>query len=111
MLPLVDTNVLSELARRKPSPGVLKWARRTWHVALSSITVEELRFGLAWRPRPRVEAWLHRFLEQQAATTPTCSLPTGEPGPRILSRRPPRRPVPAGFPGPPFCDASSASTH
>ena len=52
---LVDTNVLSELWRVAPDPGVLSWvdaqAMETLH--LSAITVAELRFGVASMPEGR----------------------------------------------------------
>jgi toxin FitB len=63
--PLVDTNVVSELARPRPNAGVVRWAESTSAIALSVITVEELFFGLAWRPNPRVASWLSRFLDER----------------------------------------------
>jgi predicted nucleic acid-binding protein len=65
MGPLVDTNVLGELARPRPDPGVLAWAGRERSIRLSAVTVEEIEFGLAWRPNPRVEAWIHAFLAER----------------------------------------------
>ena len=59
--PLVDTNVLSELAGRQPNPGVLRWAAALSTIAVSVVTIEEVRFGLAWRPNPRVGAWFEAF--------------------------------------------------
>jgi predicted nucleic acid-binding protein len=51
---LVDTNVLSELTRRAPDPGVLEWAARLSRVYLSVVSLEEICFGLSWKPNPRV---------------------------------------------------------
>lgn len=59
---LWDTNIVSELARPEPHPGVLLWAQREEALAISVVTVEELTYGLSWRPRPRISAWLERFL-------------------------------------------------
>ncbi len=59
---LVDTNVLSELVRRKPDAGVLEWAQGIRHIALSVITIEEISFGLAWKPVPRIQSWFEEFL-------------------------------------------------
>jgi predicted nucleic acid-binding protein len=52
---LIDTNVLSELFRPRPNRGVLKWAQDVEEVALSVISVEEIFYGLSWRPKPRLE--------------------------------------------------------
>lgn len=59
---LADTNVISELARPQPNAGVMAWARTITSVALSVITLEEIFFGLTWKPNPRVQAWLEKFL-------------------------------------------------
>lgn len=59
---LVDTNVIGELARPRPNPGVLAWAARTHTVALSVVTVEEVLFGLGRRPLPRLRTWFDEFL-------------------------------------------------
>ncbi len=70
---LVDTNVLSELARPEPAPGVLEWASAVRTVALSVVTVEELYYGLAWKPRPQVRAWLEAFLEEHCEVVPVTA--------------------------------------
>lgn len=59
---LVDTNVISELCRKRPDAGVLDWARTQSVIALSAITVEEIAFGLAWRPNPVLQTWFDREL-------------------------------------------------
>jgi toxin FitB len=61
---LVDTNILSELARPRPNDRVVAWARTVVKVALSVITLEEIQFGLAWKPNPRVQAWFDRFVSE-----------------------------------------------
>jgi hypothetical protein len=68
---LLDTNVLSELVRRKPDAGVLRWfggaPEETLH--LSVLTVGELRAGIEGaRERARREklrAWLERDLPER----------------------------------------------
>lgn len=55
---LVDTNVLSELARQRPDPNVLAWAEKTERYALSVITLEELRFGVLATNSKRLRRWL-----------------------------------------------------
>lgn len=67
---LADTNIVSELVKRMPDPGLLAWASRIHRVALSVITVEELRFGIEWKPSPRIEAWLDAWLREQCDVLP-----------------------------------------
>lgn len=68
--PLIDTNVVSELIRKSPDPGVLAWAAGVTRVALSAVTVEEIRFGLAWKPHPRISAWLDDYLAESCEVLP-----------------------------------------
>lgn len=70
---LVDTHIISELARPRPNPGVLQWAESVSLVALSVVTVEEVIFGLAWRPNPRVRDWFARFLEVNCEVLPVTA--------------------------------------
>lgn len=63
---LVDTNVLSELARPRPTPAVLDWAARLERYALSVVTLEELRFGVLARRSPRLTRWLDALLADAA---------------------------------------------
>lgn len=58
---LWDTNIVSELSRPAPNPGVLAWAESEDSIAISVVTVDELLFGLTWRPRPRIDTWLETF--------------------------------------------------
>lgn len=60
---LVDTNVLSELARPAPDPNVERWARSVrLPLDISVITLEEIRYGLTWKPNAEIEAWFDDFL-------------------------------------------------
>ncbi|HKV08019.1 MAG TPA: type II toxin-antitoxin system VapC family toxin [Thermoanaerobaculia bacterium] len=70
---LVDTNILSELARKRPDPGVLEWARGVRRVALSAVTVEEVSFGLAWKPNPRIQLWFEEFLDTHCEVLPVSA--------------------------------------
>jgi len=63
---LCDTNIISELSRRRPNEGVVEWAMGVKEIALSVITVEEIHYGLAWRPNARVAAWIDRFIHEYA---------------------------------------------
>lgn len=58
---LADTNVLGELARQSPDKAVIGWAATVTAVGVSVITVEEIFFGLAWKPNPRVRRWFEEF--------------------------------------------------
>jgi predicted nucleic acid-binding protein len=67
---LVDTNIISELARPKPNAGVVGWAEATTSVALSVISVEEIYFGLAWRPNQKIRSWFDAFLDRYCEVLP-----------------------------------------
>ena len=58
---LTDTNVLSELVKPRPNSGVIEWARTVERISISVITVEEILFGLAWKPNRRLYTTLMRF--------------------------------------------------
>ena len=63
---LVDTNVLAELCRRRPAPAVVRWAAGVVSpFAVSVVTVEEIRFGLSWKPNARLEPWFDRFFAER----------------------------------------------
>ena len=40
---------------------------------MTLVTVEELFFGLAWRPNPRIHAWLERFVEERCEVLPVTA--------------------------------------
>lgn len=70
MRPLCDTNVLGELSRSVPNPGVDEWARTVSTLLLSVVTVEEILFGLTWTPRPKTLRWFEQFLEERCVVLP-----------------------------------------
>lgn len=49
---LIDTNVVSEMMRRRPNPKVAEWfaSKEPHDLAISSATIFELRFGAAILP-------------------------------------------------------------
>jgi toxin FitB len=49
---VLDTNVISELARQVPEPGVLSWldSLEVLEVATTAVTAAELRYGVARLP-------------------------------------------------------------
>lgn len=58
---LIDTSVVSELARPAPNPGVLTWMRGLGEVSISTVTVEEIYFGLSKKANLRLEQWFDDF--------------------------------------------------
>lgn len=69
-IPLCDTNVLSELARPAPDAGVHAWASTVSVIALSVVSVEEIAFGLAWRPNARITAWFEQLIADHCEVLP-----------------------------------------
>lgn len=68
---LVDTNVLSELTRPAPNPGVLRWASQVvGRPHVSVIVQEEIYYGLSWRPNSRIQSWLEAFFEVRCVVLP-----------------------------------------
>jgi len=67
---LADTNIVSELMRVRPNAGVLQWAGSVdgagAQVAVSAMTVDEIIFGLKWRPNAAKMNWFDRFLADTA---------------------------------------------
>lgn len=61
---LLDTNVISELTRREVDRGIATWAQSIRRVSLSVVTIEEINYGLAWRPNLRIQEIIGRFIEE-----------------------------------------------
>ena len=60
---LLDTNIVAELSRSRPNPVVERWAATVKPpFAFSVVSIEEVRYGLSWRPTQRVEIWFSEFL-------------------------------------------------
>jgi toxin FitB len=68
---LLDTKVISELARKKPEPKVVQWIQDTDEdlLYLSVLTMGEIRKRITSHPdaarRVKLEAWLSRDLKQR----------------------------------------------
>jgi toxin FitB len=60
---LLDTNVISELARVAPNEAVMRWAAGLDVFAVSAITFDELVFGLTAKPNPRVQRWFESTVD------------------------------------------------
>ena len=68
---LVDTTVLSELARPAPDENVMHWARAILlPLSVSVLTLEEIHYGLAWRPNVAIQAWFETFLAESCVVLP-----------------------------------------
>ena len=61
---LVDTNVVSEMLRREPNAGVVNFFALEDAPALSAVTIEELAYGVAWRPSAKLQAAFDRIVGQ-----------------------------------------------
>lgn len=68
---LIDTNIVSELARREPDANVLAWAGTVSAFRLSVVTLEEIAFGLARCPKPRIQGWMADFFARNPALAVT----------------------------------------
>jgi toxin FitB len=68
---LIDTNVISELWKAEPNPGVLAWvdAQTVETLYLSAITVAELRFGLATMSEGKRRTIYQERLENEVLPT------------------------------------------
>ncbi len=80
MTVLCDTNIISELTRPRPNAGVLAWSNGASNIAISVITLEEVTYGLAAKPNPRIQVWFEQFLQtncQILAVTNLIALQAG----------------------------------
>lgn len=92
---LIDTNVLSELTRRRPDPAVVGWFELQGKYAISVVSLEELAYGIAHAPasrRPKLATWLESLLDSDVIVldvTPPIARASGElRGARAASGRP-----------------------
>jgi toxin FitB len=67
---LVDTNIISELVRRRPNDGVVEWAARVDRISLSVITYEEIICGLAWKPKRAIARWFEELVKDACELLP-----------------------------------------
>lgn len=91
---LVDTNVVSEMMKRAPDARARAWLELQPRLALSVVTVEEIRCGLDVAARVRLERWFEEFSAESCEV-----LPVSEPIARLSAalraeRQRAGRPVP-----------------
>jgi toxin FitB len=67
---LCDTNVISEFFRPRPDPKLLAWAEGVPTILLSSVTIEEIFYGLGWKPNPRVLGAVESFIVERCELLP-----------------------------------------
>jgi predicted nucleic acid-binding protein len=74
---VLDTNVVSELMRAAPEPAVLGWLRQISSDGLytTTITVAEIRYGIARLPEGRRRESLHQAANEIFAAFPRQVLP------------------------------------
>lgn len=70
---LCDTNIISELSRPTPNQGVIAWSDTVTSIHLSVITLEEIYYGLAAKPSPRIQKWFENFLATNCQILPLNS--------------------------------------
>jgi predicted nucleic acid-binding protein len=70
MRSLADTNVLSELIRPRPNPGVLAWAAGVNRITISVVSLEEIAFGLSWKPIKKISDWAENFIAEACDVLP-----------------------------------------
>jgi toxin FitB len=67
---LVDTNIVSELLRPRPNPGVLAWASHQGNFAVAAISVDESIYGLIRNRNPVLLAAYEALLRKRCEVLP-----------------------------------------
>lgn len=78
---LIDTNIVSELLRPAPNPGVLTWAAKQPTVGVSAVTVEESIYGLTRKANRRLLDGFEALIAEQChiySTTETIARCAGD---------------------------------
>ena len=78
MMQLADTNIVSELMRKRPDPGVLAWREMVdamyGHITMSAVTVDEIMYGLARKQDAGLQAWFDGFMSRTQVLTVTQTI-------------------------------------
>ena len=81
---LADTNVVSELMRKRPDAGALAWREMVdatyGKVTISAVTVDEIMYGLARKQDAGLQAWFDGFIGRNEVlpVTQTSAYRAGE---------------------------------
>jgi predicted nucleic acid-binding protein len=67
---VVDTNIVSDLLRPRPNPGVLQWATEHRELAVSAISVDESMYGLIRGGNRALLAAYEEFLRTRCTVLP-----------------------------------------
>ena len=62
MMFLIDTNVISELSRPEPNPGLLAWLSEQDELVVSVMTIQEIALGVKRRGSAKLERWFVSLL-------------------------------------------------
>jgi predicted nucleic acid-binding protein len=65
---LLDTNVISETARKKPEPGVLAWVGNLPSLALPAVAIYEIASGIQRLPAGDKRAFLEEWFAELLGT-------------------------------------------
>jgi predicted nucleic acid-binding protein len=49
---------------------VINWSAQLSEITISVITVEEIYYGLAWKPNSRIQVWFDTFLDSKCLILP-----------------------------------------
>lgn len=67
---LCDTNLLAELTRPRPQARVVAWVESQARFTVSAVTVEEIAYGLSWRPNEKLSSWFDAFFASHCTVLP-----------------------------------------
>ena len=70
---LFDTNIISELFRREPNLGVIQFTGKISQTYISTISLDEIFFGLAAKPKPRILQRFEIFVADQCIVLPVTA--------------------------------------
>ena len=70
---LLDSNILSEVMKPKPASRVRVWVLQQNRVALSTVTLEEIYFGLTYKDAYKQLVWFESFVEELAVIRPVTA--------------------------------------
>ena len=83
---LLDTNVISELTREVPHPGVIAFLTEQEGLWLPSLAIHELEYGVQLLPHGRRRATLQALLSEIISTYVDRILPLDRPAAEIAAR-------------------------
>lgn len=58
---LIDTNIISEIMKKNPDRGVIEWFSKQDEIFFSTITIEEIYFGLSRKNLVQKLSWFRQF--------------------------------------------------